>query len=250
MTNYSPTPTIMDSSRIELINIFRWVNSRESNTKPITVLIGGWAVFIYNKWYGSQDIDLITNSGTKSSLMWYLKKKWGFLPIKGPMAYTTIEKKCTSGKILIDFGSREDPNPFEGIKKQLPFSVLDGHTESREIQSGCPVIVPERTLLMIFKLKAAWDRAYRLQNNTSIDVEWEWSKLRKDRADILSLLDPDAGGEDIDIQYLGEKLHEYPFLVETLREIPNDRSAVDYYRRMNQEEARENIEKLILLAQE
>jgi len=103
---------------------------------------------------------------------------------------------------------------------------------------------------MIFKLKAAWDRSFRIQNETADDEEWEKSKLRKDRADIIALIDPDAGGTEIDIQYLGERLRENPFLVEVLREIPSDIDAVNMYGRMKQKEVRDSIEKLLLLAGE
>lgn len=103
---------------------------------------------------------------------------------------------------------------------------------------------------MIFKLKAAWDRLFRIQNGTSSDVEWEQGKLRKDRADILALLDPAAGGTETDIQYLGEQLHKYPFLAEMLQKIPDDIDAINMYRRMNQKEARDTTENLLLLAQE
>ena len=84
---------------------------------------------------------------------------------------------------------------------------------------------------MIFKLKAAWDRSFRIRNGSASNEEWEHSKLCKDRADILALLDPAAGGTEIDIQYLGERLHEYPFLVEMLRETPNDIDAINMHHR-------------------
>ncbi|MCK9440701.1 MAG: hypothetical protein M0Q13_04685, partial [Methanothrix sp.] len=100
----------------------------------------------------------------------------------------------------------------------------------------------------IFKLKASWDRSFRIQNGTSNDEEWEKGKLCKDRADILALLDPAAGGTETDIQYLGERLNDYSFLAEMLREIPNDKDAINMYRRMNRKEAREHIESLLLLA--
>ena len=51
----------------------------------------------------------------------------------------------------------------------------------------------------------------------------------------------------IDIQYLGERLHSYPFLKETLREIPEDIDAISMYRRMNFKAARDSIETLLLL---
>ena len=247
MTDYSIPGTIMDASREELIEIFQWVRAREMDN-PITVLVGGWAVYCYNQWYGSADIDLVTNNRTRQRLMKYLRDKRGFVPQRDAMVPTTVVKNLKEGKILIDFGSREDICKFEGRIEQCPFSLLDGRTEPIEIRPGFPVIVPERTLLMIFKLKAAWDRSFRIENGVSSDEEWERGKLRKDRADILALLDPVAGGTETDIQYLGNRLHEYPFLVETLREISDDRDAIDMYRRMSPMQAREMIETLILLA--
>ena len=64
-------------------------------------------------------------------------------------------KNIPEGEIIIDFGSREDNCRFEGRDEQCPFSLLDGRTEAREIDAGFPVIVPEQTLLIIFKLKPA-----------------------------------------------------------------------------------------------
>ncbi len=248
MTNYSAQQTVISASREELIEIFRWVHAREKNEKyPITVLVGGWAVYSYNKWYGSVDIDLVTNSKTRQSLVWYLRNERGFVPQRDEMAPTTIAKNAHEGKILIDFGSREDLYLFEGRDEECPFSLLDGRTAARDIGTGFPVVVPERTLLMIFKLKAAWDRSFRIQNGTSSDEEWEQGKLRKDRADILALLDPAAGGTETDILYLGERLHEYPFLVEMLREIPDDNDAISMYRRMNPKDVRDSIEGLLQL---
>lgn len=47
-----------------------WVRQRgETVDDPVTVLVGGWAVDAYNPWYGSIDIDLVTNNRTKHSLM-------------------------------------------------------------------------------------------------------------------------------------------------------------------------------------
>ena len=251
MTNYSAPGTAIDASREELIEIFRWVHAREKDDRnPVTVLVGGWAVYSYNQWYGSVDIDLVTNSKTRQRLMKYMREKRGFVPQRDDLAPATVVKSIPEGKILIDFGSREDICNFEGRIEECPFSLLDGCTVEREIYAGVPVTVPERALLLIFKLKAAWDRSYRIYKGTSSDEEWEKAKLRKDRADILALIDPDAGGTEINIQYLGERLRECPFLEEVLREIPNDIDAINMYRRMSQEEAGNSIELLLLLALE
>ncbi|MEA2076000.1 MAG: hypothetical protein U9O85_09800 [Euryarchaeota archaeon] len=69
MPEYSPSQRIIDQSLEELKHIMQWVRLRgETDEKPVTVLIGGWAVDAYNPWYGSIDIDLVTNHTTKSIL--------------------------------------------------------------------------------------------------------------------------------------------------------------------------------------
>lgn len=131
MTEYSIPRTVIKASREELMEIFQWVKAREQDEKhPITVLIGGWAVYSYNKWYGSLDIDLVTNNKTRQRLVWYLRNNRGFVPHRDEMAPTTVAKNIPEGKILIDFGSREDICKFEGRDDQCPFSLLDDHTET------------------------------------------------------------------------------------------------------------------------
>ena len=57
----------------ELRFIFNWVRERvESAENPVTVIVGGWAVYAYNPWIGSIDIDLVTNGDTKDRLMRFL----------------------------------------------------------------------------------------------------------------------------------------------------------------------------------
>jgi hypothetical protein len=248
MVDYNAARTVIDASREELIEIFRWVQARGENERhPLTVLIGGWAVYCYNPWYGSVDIDLVTNSRARQHLMKYLRDERGFIHRRHPMIPNTVVKHIPEGEILIDFGSREDVCRFEGRTEECPFSLLDGHTEVRDIRAGSPVVVPERTLLLIFKLKEAWDRSHRLRSGMSYDGEWEQGKLRKDKADILALLDPAAGGTEVDIRYLGELLRTFPFLRDILREIPPDRDAVAMYRRMDPAQARDVVERLLLL---
>jgi len=248
MADYNAARTVIEASREELIEIFRWVQARgESERDPLTVLIGGWAVYCYNPWYGSVDIDLVTNSRARHHLMKYLRDERYFTHRRHPMIPNTVAKHIPEGEILIDFGSREDVCRFEGRTEECPFSLLDSHTEVREIRAGSPVVVPERTLLLVFKLKAAWDRSHRLRSGTSNDEEWEQGKLRKDKADILALLDPAAGGTEVDIRYLGEMLQTFPFLREIFNNIPNDRDAVAMYRRMDSAQARDVIDRLLLL---
>ena len=81
MASYSLPRTAMSTSLEELMEIFRWIRAHEKDEKgPVTVLIGGWAVYSYNPWYGSVDIDLVTNSRSRQNLMWYLRNERDFFP--------------------------------------------------------------------------------------------------------------------------------------------------------------------------
>jgi hypothetical protein len=76
---------IFERSLEELVEIFRWIEEHEKDGEdPVSVLIGGWAVYVYNPWYGSVDIDIVTNSRTKQSLMKYLREKRGYIPKREP----------------------------------------------------------------------------------------------------------------------------------------------------------------------
>ena len=96
-------------------------------------------------------------------------------------------------------------------------------------------------------MKAAWDRAYRIQERISHNEDWENGKLRKDRADILSLIDPENGGAELDFMFLGDMMHACEFLAEILPIIPDDRDALQMYGRMNREVAQRVIGDVIRL---
>ncbi|HEY3420730.1 MAG TPA: hypothetical protein VGK23_09275 [Methanomassiliicoccales archaeon] len=94
-------------------------------------------------------------------------------------------------------------------------------------------------------MKAAWDRNYRISHDSSHDIEWEKGKLRKDRADILALLDPSKGGRDLDIAMLGEKMEEYQFVGQCFDEIITDVDARDFYGRISEKDVKVLIEQLV-----
>jgi hypothetical protein len=125
------------------------------------------------------------------------------------------------------------------------YGILDGHTELRDIAGVATMPIPERTVLLFFKLKAAWDRNYRLGIGASADPEWERGKLTKDRGDIIALLDPDMGGHEVDLTLLGELIEERPFLVKCLSSAANDRAAVQKYQRMEYREVESLMDQVI-----
>ncbi|MEA1985802.1 MAG: hypothetical protein U9N13_09170 [Euryarchaeota archaeon] len=231
----------------ELGVITRYLHEKEEKGDPTTVLIGGWAVDSYNPWFGSVDIDIITNGRTRQSLMHYLRYERDFEPYRLAGLPTSVKKETEAGAVIIDFATRQKPLPFEGVNKTLDFSILDGNTETRQIRGGTEIAVPNRATLIVLKLKAIWDRHYRIVHGTSDDVVWETGKLIKDHADILALIDFDHGGNQIEISVLGELLKKYPFLERSLTSVYNSDEGIEKYGRMSQNDAKTIIDKMISL---
>ena len=145
---------------------------------------------------------------------------------------------------MIDFGRRDRPDPFEGMDSSLDYRFLDGNTLPWEMETGVIISVPFRTELLMMKMKAAWDREYRVMNNTSHDRDWELDKLKKDRGDILALIDPQYGGREVRLDRLGDYISRYPFLLSVIESIKNDRSAIERYGRMDYDIANRTLNEL------
>ncbi len=216
MPTYDPLPVI-GASLDELRFIASLVVQYEQRDSPRTVLIGGWAVHSYNAWYGSIDIDLITDAKGKKRLIDRLVNERGFERFRMDDDLRGLRKNVANNQwVIIDLGTRGKHDPFEGTGYYLDYTLLDGNVEWREVTRGAVLPVPERTTLLVLKAKAAWDRNYRLRNGTSPDSAWEWGKLHKDRGDILALLDPTKGGKDVRIDRLAKLLEGWPFLWECI----------------------------------
>ena len=242
-----PSDEITRKSLEELDFILNWAREREEkrNDSPI-VLIGGWAVDAYNPWYGSIDIDLIANSRMKNKLKFILKAERGYESHQIYEKFNTVMKPTASGDIIIDFISREGMS-FEGREDLLDFDIPQEQTTIKEIRGGISALVPTRGMLLLLKLKAAWDRSYRIKNDTAEDIEWERGKLVKDYADIIALIDPAHGGTEIEIDLLGENLSKFSFLKKCLENVPDNLDAIEKYGRMEQDDVRDTIELLLSL---
>jgi len=234
MTLYNPGQEVIERSLAELREIVAWVNEREGDSPtPTTILIGGWAVDAYNPYVGSVDIDLVTNSRTRRSLMHHLVHHGGF-HYRRYTHHTTVEKGSGAETVILDFYSRERRDPFEGGRGELALDFLDDHTVITSIRGNIRMAVPTRGALLIMKLKAVWDRSFRYELGRSPDPEWEYSKLVKDNADVLALLDPEHGGHDLDLEHLGEMLNRHAFLRECIEKLPELDDAREKYERMDE----------------
>lgn len=224
MSPYDPNPEIIAASSAELQKVAAWLSQHEKSPEnPKTVLIGGWAVDAYNPYLGSVDIDLVTNSRIKQSLMYHLQSREGYQYHSRFPFGKTVFKETLPGEIILDFETREVIYPFEG-HPNLPFKldILDGNIVTKRVRGGVEMAVPNRATLLFLKMKAAWDRGYRLEHSIPlIDSEWEAGKRIKDFADILALIDQGVDRRwDIDIEILGSLLSQYGFLNGLILEIP------------------------------
>ncbi|HEX9428770.1 MAG TPA: hypothetical protein VF944_00160 [Candidatus Bathyarchaeia archaeon] len=233
----------------ELRHIVRWVKEHSGSLgKTPYVLVGGWAVYSYNPYVGSIDIDLVLNSKAKGRLLHWLAKNRGFETWRSDdRTWKAVRKRTKSGEwVLIDTASRGEVYRFEGRDETLDFDIVDGHTEERLIDEFI-VVVPERALLVLFKLKAAYDRGTRLNEGTSPDSSWDRGKLVKDNADVIALTDPKTGGGDISPTFLGRSLAQYPFLKSVLAQAGRDTDAVARYGRVTNAEAERIVDRLLRL---
>lgn len=250
MTVYDPNPAIIEASLIELQKISSWIQHRAEDP-PKTILFGGWAVDAYNPYLGSVDIDIVTNSQTKHSLMYHLKSYEGYrYHDQFPLGKTVLKDFPPHGSVILDFERRELNYPFQGHPNP-PFTleILTENTITATIRGRVPMVIPNRATLVFLKLKAAWDRTYRLEHNIPvIDSEWEMGKAVKDQADILALIDPNAGGTDINLEKLGSFVKQFPFLRSIILDIPENASVRDRYGRMEASLIRtvcQNVESVI-----
>jgi len=245
MSGHLGDDPLINLSYEELRYILRWAIERGPGTGgPRIVLIGGWAVHVYNAWGGSIDIDLVMNARVKGTLMMHLRSERGYSKV-GPehMAGQRVQRTTPFGPVKIDIASFELYYPFEGTGATLPMRQL--RTESVEMGlEGMPVHVPARAMLLVMKMKAAWDRQWRLDHGKSVDSAWETGKVIKDLADILALVDPDRGGTGLSVPFLGRQLEEYPFLRDVLARAGSDPLGAGRYR-IPQERASAMVERLL-----
>ena len=100
-----------------------------------------------------------------------------------------------------------------------------------ERPGGWWVPLASKTSLLLMKLKAAWDREWRLERVTSNDPVREREKVVKDLSDILALIDAEDDGPPLDVELLGSWFEQHPQLRRVLERTSEDRRGYDFYDR-------------------
>jgi hypothetical protein len=236
----------------ELLDLLLWFHYQA----PVPIIIGGWAVYFYNSYLGSVDIDLVGPSmgGLFDATLEGFERERGYQAVTSdPLHLGTSFRKpiIDSGELLgyieIDACTFEnDPRNFhEDPSKELPYSlcrrkdlVLDVSLErNREAK------IPTKALLLLYKLKALRDRQFDLQERIGVlSLErqaWLRSKIVKDGSDLISLLDPDPESyfvqQDIDTLILQELILEFKleFCLESIENLPSMRNSCEQYRNID-----------------
>lgn len=132
MNNKKPLEILVEDSYNELTSLLKWF----SLFGPIPTIIGGWAVYFYNSYFGSIDIDIVgpSHQGRFIDLIERYERthRYQFITKDELGLEVTSRKPVTqNGKVIgymeIDACTFEDPKPssfHENPNRQLPYSLL------------------------------------------------------------------------------------------------------------------------------
>jgi len=203
-------------------------------------LLGGWAVYSYNPYLGSFDIDCLgPRDPFTLHLNLYMKTHGYVLEPESPVAATSeswrkyvYEGTTMIGYIEIDACDFEFRNSFkEDPSKEVPYTLcLDEKFVINRLIDGEYFWVPIKELLFLYKIKSTRDRQYVLTHEdlTSEQLGYLVGKVSKDLSDLVALLDPRE--EAMDGYILGNLIREYnlSFVTGTISNLPSQPGAAGY----------------------
>jgi hypothetical protein len=254
---------LAEHSYNELLSLLEWFHKRG----PIPIIIGGWAVYFYNSYLGSIDIDLVGYSmgGMFDQLLSIFERSQGYEEvITDPMGLgktyrkTVIRDNVTVGHVEIDACTYEsDPKTFhENPEKILPYHLCsrEGYKTHLDLGNGLEAYLPRKSLLLLYKIKALRDRTYDLQTRgvtlSTRRREWLTSKRDKDGSDIIALIDPAPElyliQEEIDLKLLYEIIEEFDiyFVMESLSQLPSLTNSLNNYPNANSEKVSKWVKRI------
>ncbi|MBD3207693.1 hypothetical protein GF319_15295 [Candidatus Bathyarchaeota archaeon] len=238
----------------ELKDLLLWFHHQG----PFPIIIGGWAVYSYNSYLGSVDIDLIGPSmgGLFDATLEGFERERGYQAVtSGPMYLGTsfrkpvYEENNIVGYIEIDACTYEnDPKSFhEDRSKFLPYSLCErrGFLTHLSLGENREAKIPIKSLLFLYKLKALRDRQYDLEEGLGIlgaeRIAWLRAKIVKDASDLISLLDPNPETsiieQNLDPIIIKELIDEFGlhFCIKSIEKLPNMILACFQYRNISPE---------------
>ncbi len=142
MNNKKPLEILVEDSYNELTSLLKWF----SLFGPIPTIIGGWAVYFYNSYFGSIDIDIVgpSHQGRFIDLIERYERTHGYQFItKDELGLEVTSRKpvIQNGKVIgymeIDACTFEDPKPssfHENPNRQLPYSLTAEKQYQKEVK--------------------------------------------------------------------------------------------------------------------
>ncbi len=225
-------------SLAELRKLAGWFSAKHGVT---IVLLGGWAVYSYNPYLGSFDIDCL---GPKDPFMLhlnlYMNANGYVLEPESPFGAAAESWKkpvyqddAKIDDIYIDACDFEFRNLFrEDPSKEIPYNIcLKKQFITRRQIDGEYFWVPIKELLFLYKAKAARDRQHLIAYETLPleHLERLRGKVEKDHSDMTALLDQRFGGP-LNGSILGDLIREYhlSLIAETISDLPRQPSVKEY----------------------
>lgn len=237
---------LAEESYRELLSILEWF----AHFSLIPTLIGGWAVFVYNSYFGSVDIDLVGPSMGGNFLGTieryerahnYEEVRSAGLGIEAAYRKPIVKKNKIFGYVEIDVCTFEaNVGSFhEDSIKKLPYKLCGDPELVRSVTFNHKSVayVPKKPLLLLYKLKALRDRTYDLNTRGAVmsvkKREWMRTKVEKDAADLIALLNPEPDQcfvkEEFNFQLLKRLIekHDLDFALESVKELPNRKKVLE-----------------------
>ena len=252
MRGHPKGPVAVRASYQELVSFLRHFRHF-----GVPVIVGGWAVYFYNPYYGSVDIDVVGPSlkGSFDEIIEGYERSHGYEIMQQDSLGTeiTASKPIYSkgrkkvGEMEIDACSYERPSAglfHEDSSKRRPYSLCDRDVCRREVTIARDAVcyIPSKALLVLFKVKARRDRSYDISRKGATmnpdRLAWLRGKVAKDGSDIIALLDPKDKGallkDAMDYTQIGDLASEFDLtdlVTGTLQDVLKDRSSLSLYGR-------------------
>ncbi len=218
------------------------------------IIIGGWAVWFYNPYFGSVDIDVVgpSHQGEFYRIIEEYENTHGYQVVSKDLLATVavaskpiLSDKGKVGEMEIDACSFEQVGAsrfHEDESLTLPYSLCDHDGNKREVRIGpeCVCYAPSKALLAMFKIKAYRDRSYDIRERrgtlSATRLAWLQGKVAKDATDIIALLDPRKRGgllaDRMDygqLKQIAKSRNLEGIVAKTLNQVLSSREAVASY---------------------
>jgi len=232
----------------ELLDLLDWFYLHG----PIPIVVGGWAVFFYNSYLGSVDIDLVGPSmgGLFGSVLEGFEISRGYefvsrdlLGLETGSRKPVFKDGELVGYVEIDACTYESDQAgfHEDPEIRLPYALCSdpGLRTSVKLDGRREVFIPRKPLLFLYKVKALRDRSHDLRTEGAVMSasrrNWLQSKVVKDGSDLIALLDPEPDRYlvkelfDSSLFKLILETHNLHFVLDSLGELPRMKESLTLY---------------------